>query len=98
MNTLTANGTGGGEPTKFSYVGPMYPSVQEIVITITKHMEKQKQMQISNIVKTLMKENNLTLTELSSMSGVATSTLSDLLNNKHTPTLKTIKRVLRALI
>ena len=47
MSTVVTNATGGGEPTRFSYVGPMYPPVQEIVITITKHMEKQKQMHIS---------------------------------------------------
>lgn len=71
---------------------------KQVLLKITTILERRNKMQISTIVKDLMTEQKLTLTDLSSMSGVATSTLSDLLNNRHTPTLKTIKRVMRVLV
>lgn len=55
-------------------------------------------MQISTLIRTIMKKNNLTITEVALMSGVARTTVSDLVNNTHTPTLKTVTRVLRALL
>lgn len=93
MNTLT-NHPSAIPVSSYRITTPL----NDIILTITKTMERRNKMQISTIVKDLMAEQKLTLTDLSSMSGVATSTLSDLLNNKHTPTLKTIKRVMRALV
>lgn len=55
-------------------------------------------MQISTLIRTIMKKNDLTITEVALMSGVARTTVSDLVNNIHTPTLRTVTRVLRALL
>lgn len=55
-------------------------------------------MDTVTLIKTLMNEQNINLTTLSNMSGVATSTVSDLLNRKHRPTMRTIRNILKALL
>lgn len=55
-------------------------------------------MDTVTLIKTLMNEKNMNLTTLSTVSGVATSTLSDVVNRKHRPTMRTIKSILKALL
>jgi len=47
---------------------------------------------------TLMQKHKLTITSLSQMSGVPRTTLSDLINGRSTPTLRTASRVMKALL